>query len=58
MVHEAKVSAGNAELARIHVEQDAFPRIGRRTVAEIEAPSCLQSCAGSLPGVPSKPPIG
>ena len=40
-VHEAKVSAGHAERTRIRFEQDAFPWIGRRPVAEIDAPELL-----------------
>lgn len=41
-VHEVKVSAGHAERTRIRLEQDAFPWIGRRPIAEIEAPELLQ----------------
>ena len=41
-VHEIKVSAGHAERTRIRLEQDAFPWLGRRPVAEIEAPDLLQ----------------
>lgn len=41
-VHEVKVSAGHAERTRIRLEQDAFPWIGRRPVADIEAPELLQ----------------
>ena len=40
-VHEAKVSPGHAEHTRIHFEQDAFPWLGRRPIAEIEAPELL-----------------
>jgi len=40
-VHEVKVSAGHAERTRIRLEQDAFPWIGRRPIAEIEAPELL-----------------
>lgn len=40
-VHEAKVSAGHAERTRIRFEQDAFPWIGRRPLAELEAPELL-----------------
>lgn len=40
-VHEAKVSAGHAERTRIRFERDAFPWIGRRPLAEIEAPELL-----------------
>jgi len=40
-VHEAKVSEGHAERTRIRFEQDAFPYIGGRPIAEIEAPELL-----------------
>jgi integrase len=40
-VHESKVSAGHAERTRIRFEQDAFPWIGRRPIAELEAPELL-----------------
>ncbi len=40
-VHEAKVSAGHADRTRIRFEQDAFPWIGRRPIAELEAPELL-----------------
>jgi integrase len=40
-VHEAKVSEGHAERTRIRFEQDAFPYIGRRPVAEIYGPELL-----------------
>lgn len=40
-VHEAKVSPGHAERTRIRFEQDAFPWLGRRPLAEIEAPELL-----------------
>jgi integrase len=40
-VHQAKVSAGHAERTRIRFEQDAFPWIGRRPIAEIDAPELL-----------------
>jgi integrase len=40
-VHEAKVSAGHAERTRIRFEQDAFPWLGRRPIAEIDAPELL-----------------
>lgn len=40
-VHESKVSVGHAERTRIRFEQDAFPWIGRRPVAEIEPPELL-----------------
>jgi integrase len=41
-IHEAKVSAGHAERTRIRLEQDAFPWLGRRPIADIEAPELLQ----------------
>jgi len=40
-VHEHKVSPGHAERTRIRFEQDAFPWIGRRPIAEIDAPELL-----------------
>ncbi|MGS0754424.1 tyrosine-type recombinase/integrase [Roseateles sp. GG27B] len=40
-VHEVKVSAGHAERTRIRLGQDAFPWIGRKPIAEIEAPELL-----------------
>ena len=40
-VHGAKVSPGHAERTRIRFEQDAFPWIGRRPIAELEAPEVL-----------------
>lgn len=40
-VHEAKVSPGHAERTRIRFEQDAFPWIGRRPLAELEPPELL-----------------
>jgi integrase len=40
-VHEAKVTAGHSERTRIRLEQDAFPWLGRRPLAEIEAPELL-----------------
>lgn len=40
-VHEAKVSAGHAERTRIRFEQNAFPWLGRRPIAEIDAPELL-----------------
>lgn len=43
IVHEAKVSEGHAERTRIRLEQDAFPWLGRRPIAEIEAPELLQA---------------
>jgi integrase len=41
-VHEVKVSTGHAERTRIRLEQDAFPWLGRRPLAEITAPELLQ----------------
>lgn len=41
-VHEAKVSAGHAERTRIRLENDAFPWLGARPIAAIEAPELLQ----------------
>ncbi len=40
-VHQAKVSAGHAERTRIRFEQDAFPWIGARPIAGLEAPEVL-----------------
>ncbi len=40
-VHAAKVSAGHAERTRIRFEQDAFPWIGARPVADVDAPELL-----------------
>lgn len=40
-VHEAKVSARHAARTRIRFEQDAFPWIGARPLAELEAPELL-----------------
>lgn len=40
-IHEAKVSPGHAERTRIRFEQDAFPYIGRRPIADINAPEVL-----------------
>jgi integrase len=41
-VHVAKVSAGHAERTRIRLEQDVFPWLGRRPIAEIKAPELLE----------------
>lgn len=41
-VHEVKVSAGHAGRTRKRLEQYAFPWLGRRPIAEIEAPELLQ----------------
>ncbi len=41
-IHEAKVSTGHAERTRIRFEQDVFPWIGRRPIAEIESPELLE----------------
>jgi len=40
-VHAAKVSEGHHDRTRIRLEQDAFPWIGRRPLAEIDAPELL-----------------
>ncbi|WP_155935889.1 phage integrase central domain-containing protein [Methylibium sp. T29-B] len=40
-VHQVKVSAGHAERTRIRLEQDVFPWLGRRPIAELEAPELL-----------------
>ncbi len=40
-VHEAKVSGGHAERTRIRLEQDVFPWLGRRPIADIEPPELL-----------------
>lgn len=42
-VHEAKVSVAHADRTRIRLEQDVFPWLGRRPIAEIEAPELLQA---------------
>ncbi len=41
-VHEPKVSEGHSERTRIRFEQDVFPRLGRRRLAEIESPELLE----------------
>ena len=41
-IHQSKVSAGHADRTRIRLEQDVFPWLGRRPIAEIEAPELLQ----------------
>jgi integrase len=43
VVHREKVSEGHAERTRIRFEKDAFPWIGRRSIAEIEAPELLDT---------------
>jgi integrase len=40
-VHGAKSTEGHAERTRIRMEQDLFPWIGRRPIAEIDAPELL-----------------
>jgi integrase len=40
-VHEAKVSAGHAERTQIRLQNDVFPWLGARPIAEIEAPELL-----------------
>ena len=42
-IHEGKVSEGHADRTRIRLEQDAFPWLGRRPIAYIEAPELLQA---------------
>ena len=41
-IHERTVSAGHADRTRIRLEQDVFPWIGARPIAEIEPPELLQ----------------
>ncbi len=41
-VHEPKVSDGHSERTRIRFEQDVFPWLGRRQLAEIESPELLE----------------
>ena len=41
-IHQSKVSAGHADRTRIRLEQDVFPWLGRRPIADIEAPELLQ----------------
>jgi integrase len=41
-VHRAKVSEGHASRTLIRFEQDAFPWLGRRPIATIEAPELLE----------------
>jgi integrase len=41
-IHSAKVSPGHADRTRIRFEQDVFPWLGRRPIAEIEAPELLE----------------
>lgn len=40
-IHESAASAGHAQRTRIRFEQEAFPWLGRRPLAEIEAPEML-----------------
>jgi integrase len=40
-VHQAKVSAGHAARTQIRFEQDVFPWIGARPLADVEAPELL-----------------
>lgn len=47
-IHTAKVSTGHADRTRIRLEQDVFPRLGRRPIGEIKAPELLHR---GLPGV-------
>lgn len=49
VVHQNKVSAGHAERTRIRFEQDVFPWLGARPIAEIDAPellACLRRVLG------------
>lgn len=41
-VHEVKVSSGHAHRTRVRLEQDVYPWIGRRPIAEIEPQELLQ----------------
>ena len=41
-IHAAKVSEGHSTRTRIRLEQDVFPWIGRRPIAEIEPPELLK----------------
>ena len=41
-IHQSKVSGGHADRTRIRLEQDVFPWLGRRPIADIEAPELLQ----------------
>lgn len=41
-VHIVKVSSGHAERTRIRLEQDVFPWLGRRPIAEIKPPELLE----------------
>ena len=41
-IHQSKVSAGHADRTRIRLEQDVFPWLGRRPIADIEPPELLQ----------------
>lgn len=41
-IHEVKVSLGHANRTRIRLEQDIFPWLGRRPIAEIKAPELLE----------------
>jgi integrase len=41
-IHEVKVSAGHADRTRIRFEQDVFPWLGRKPMADIEAPELLE----------------
>lgn len=40
-VHQSKVSAGHAERTQIRLEQVVFPWIGRKPIAEVNAPDVL-----------------
>lgn len=41
-IHDHTVSAGHADRTRIRLEQDIFPWIGARPIAEVEPPELLQ----------------
>lgn len=41
-VHEVAVSADHAQRTRLRLEQNVFPWLGRRPIAELEAPELLQ----------------
>ena len=42
VVHRNKVSKGHADRTEIRLEQDVFPYLGRRPIAEIKAPALLE----------------
>jgi len=53
-IHEGKVSEGHSERTRIRLEQEAFPWLGLRPIAEIEAPELLQRCCARLKPSPRR----